>query len=167
MPDYRRNRIAGGTYFFTVNLRDRTSHLLVDQIHALRSAVRRVRAERPFQIHAWVVLPDHLHCIWTLPEGDGDYSTRWRAIKSRFTKAIGTPGTPIWQRRFWERTIRTQTEFNALVDYIHVNPQKHGWVTRVIDWPYSTFHRYVARGVYPKDWAGESIPNLMTGERKN
>ncbi|MGH7047293.1 MAG: REP-associated tyrosine transposase [Stellaceae bacterium] len=101
MPEYRRNRVPGGTFFFTVNLLDRRSDLLVTQIDALREAVRRVRARAPFQIDAWVVLPDHVHCLWTLPENDTDFPGRWRAIKKGFSKAvgIGEPRSPVMIRR--------------------------------------------------------------------
>jgi len=175
MPDYRRNRIPGGTYFFTVNLLERQSHLLVDRIEALREAVRQVRQRRPFHIDAWVVLPDHMHCIWTLPHGDTDYSSRWKAIKIAFAKSMpkteylsavraanGERG--IWQRRFWEHTIRNDEDYAAHVDYVHINPFKHGHVRQVSDWPYSSFHRFVAAGIYPLDWVGE-VADLPFGER--
>ena len=130
MPDYRRNRVPGGTLFFTVNLLDRRSDLLVTQIDALRDAVRRVRARAPFHIDAWVVLPGHMHCLWTLPEGDSDFPGRWRAIKKGFAKSIriGEPRSPvmtsrgergIWQRRYWEHTMRDDRDFAAHMDYTH------------------------------------------------
>jgi putative transposase len=138
MPDYRRNRIPGGTYFFTVNLLERGNTLLVSQISALRDAVRTVRARRPFHIDAWVVLPDHMHAVWTLPADDSDYSGRWRAIKIAFAKALpkterlsparmakGERG--IWRRRFWEHTIRNDEDYAAHVDYVHINPVKPDW----------------------------------------
>ena len=137
MPDYRRNRVPGGTYFFTVNLRDRASDLLTVQIGALREAVRNVRARAPFYIDAWVVLPDHMHCVWTLPEGDLDFPRRWHAIKAAFSKSPPFEGTPtpdmarlgyrgIWQRGYWEHTIRDERDYAAHVDYTHFNPVKHG-----------------------------------------
>ena len=163
---YRRNRIAGGTYFFTVTLRDRTSALLVEQIDHLREAFRETKRTHPFHIEAMVVLPEHLHAIWTLPSGDNDYSGRWRAIKARFTRSLVESGVGIqrnpkgeynlWQRRFWEHTLRDEVDLRRHVEYIHFNPVKHGWVTRVSDWPHSTFHRYVRAGIYPVDWAGDS-----------
>ena len=175
MTDYRRNRVPGGTYFFTVNLLDRRSGLLVEHINLLREAVRAVKRRRPFQIDAWVVLPDHLHAVWTLPEGDADYSGRWRSIKIAFAK--GLPKTErrsavrlnkgergIWQRRFWEHTIRDDADYAAHVDYVHVNPLKHGLVERLADWPYSSFHRAVARGVYHQDWAAAPA-EFSAGER--
>ena len=144
-------------------LLDRRGSLLVDHVEQLREAVRRARAARPFRIDAWVVLPDHMHCVWTLPEGDSDYSTRWRDIKRRFSKSLpkaeilnasrarrGERG--IWQRRFWEHTIINEADYSAHIDYVHLNPVKHGLVTRAIDWPYSSFHRYVAAGMYSENW---------------
>ena len=176
MPDYRRNRVAGGTYFFTVNLLERNLTLLTDHIDALRAAVRKVRARRPFHIDAWVVLPDHLHCVWTLPPGDADYSSRWKAIKITFAKSL--PATErlspvrrskgergIWQRRFWEHTIRDDSDYSAHMDYVHYNPVKHGLVVRVAAWPYSSIHRCVAAGIYPADWGGGLAIDLDCGER--
>jgi putative transposase len=160
---YRRNRVAGGTYFFTVTLRDRSSDVLVRHVGLLRNAFRTVRAERPFAIDAIVILPDHLHAIWTLPEGDADYSGRWRAIKSRFTRNLRLSETPLtadnrgeyrlWQRRFWEHTIRDEVDFQRHVDYIHWNPVKHGLTQYVADWPHSSFHKYVRQGILPHGWA--------------
>ena len=137
MPHYRRLRIPGGTYFFTVNLLNRDTDLLTRHIQALRSAVRATRASRPFHIDAWVVLPDHLHCVWTLPPGDEDFCNRWKAIKTRYVQCI--PATEsrspsrakrgergIWQRRYWEHFIRDEADYARHVDYIHINPVKHG-----------------------------------------
>ena len=132
MPDYRRNRVAGGTYFFTVNLRDRRSDLLVSEIGVLRDAVRETRALRPFHIDAWVVLADHMHCLWTLPPGDADFPFRWRMIKARFSRGVAHPKdrpaslvgkreAGIWQRRYWEHTIRDDQDYAAHMDYIHFN----------------------------------------------
>ncbi|WP_028301580.1 REP-associated tyrosine transposase [Oceanospirillum beijerinckii] len=162
---YRRNYVEGGTYFFTVNLQDRGETLLVDRVDELRESVRWVKRRRPFYIDAWVVLPDHIHAVWTLPEGDADYSSRWREIKKRFSKALpqdelrscvrerkGERG--IWQRRFWEHTIRGDQDFRHHVDYVHYNPIKHGMVNQLKDWPFSSFHRYVVNGVYPTGWHG-------------
>jgi len=176
MPDYRRNRVPGGTYFFTVNLLERSSGLLVAHVAALREAVRAVRARRPFHIEAWVVLPDHMHAVWTLPAEDTDYSDRWKAIKIAFAKALpkterlspvraakGERG--IWQRRFWEHTIRDERDYAAHVDCVHINPVKHGLVAREGDWPYSSFHRYLAEGVYAPDWAGQGVYDIPAGER--
>ena len=171
MPDYRRNRVPGGTYFFTVNLLERNLSLLTDHVDALRAAVRRVRAARPFHIDAWVVLPDHLHCMWTLPPHDADYSARWKAIKIAFAKSV--PATErlsqvrhargergIWQRRFWEHTIRDDRDYSAHMDYVHYNPLKHDLVTNINAWPYSSFHRCVEAGIYPANWCGNSSIEL-------
>lgn len=176
MPDYRRNRVPGGTYFFTVNLLERNRSLLTEHIDLLRGSVRTVRHTRPFHIDAWVVLPDHMHCIWTLPQGDADYASRWKAIKIAFSKALprteplssvrqakGERG--IWQRRYWEHTIRDERDYAAHMDYVHINPVKHGHVARVADWPYSSFHQLVAAGVYTADWAGGEDKLGLTGER--
>ncbi len=178
MPDYRRNRIPGGTYFFTVNLLDRRRRLLVEHVEALRAAVRNVRDKQPFHIDAWVVLPEHLHCLWTLPPGDADYSRRWKAIKTAFAKAVPREESlsevrlarherGIWQRRFWEHTIRDERDYATHMDYIHFNPVKHGWVERVVDWPYSSFHRLVRAGVYSLDWGGVDEAEGVFGERGN
>ena len=164
MPNYRRNRVPGGTYFFTVNLLERRSRLLVEHVDVLRESVRQAKHRMPFHIDAWVVLPEHLHCIWTLPPGDDDYSGRWRAIKKSFSKSIPIDEyrSPvrikrhergIWQRRFWEHTIQGDHDYTTHVDYVHFNPVKHGWVKAAKDWPYSSFHQFVARGLYPEDWA--------------
>jgi putative transposase len=163
MTDYRRNRVPGGTYFFTVNLLDRQSDILVRQVGALRDAVAAARAANRFHIDAWVVLPDHMHCVWTLPDGDTDFSGRWKAIKKAILKSLpaGEHRSPsrvakgergIWQRRFWEHAIRDERDYGAHIDYVHFNPVRHGLVDHVATWPYSSFHRYVERGVYPADW---------------
>jgi putative transposase len=166
MVQYRRNYIEGGTYFFTVALRDRKAATLVERIEELREAVRSVKREKAFRIDAWVVLPDHLHAIWSLPRGDADFSGRWRAIKARFTRAVIRAGVAaqgnntgeynLWQRRFWEHTIRDERDYARHVDYIHYNPVKHRLVNQARDWPHSTFHRYVSMAVYSKDW-GERV----------
>jgi putative transposase len=166
MVRYRRNRLAGGTYFFTLTLADRRSRQLTEHIDLLRSAVRTVRKTRPFVIDAIVVLPDHLHIMMTLPDGDLDFSTRLSLIKRRFTDGLARSNIPItrlangerslWQRRFWEHTTRDEGDFARHVDYIHFNPVKHGLVTRVRDWPYSSFHRYVRVGLLPDHWGGDA-----------
>jgi putative transposase len=175
MPNYRRHQVPGATYFFTVNLHDRREDLLVAQIDTLRAVVRDVKRRQPFHIDAWVVLPEHMHCLWTLPEGDTNYSTRWKNIKARFARAqpateyrtptrIRRDERGIWQRRFWEHTIRDEADYAAHVDYVHYNPVKHGLVKTVAEWPYSTFHHYVAMGIYQPDWGGGD--NLIeAGER--
>ncbi len=167
MARYRRNFVPGGSYFFTVNLAERRLRLLTERVGALRAAFRYARSAHPFAIEAIVVLPDHLHAIWTLPEHDTDYSTRWRLIKAAFSRSLprgerisasraakGERG--VWQRRYWEHTLRDERDFTRHMDYIHFNPVKHGFVRRVADWPYSSFHRMVRLGVYPEDWAGDS-----------
>jgi len=171
MSTYRRARILGGSYFFTVTLEDRSSSLLVDQIDALRLAFSSTQNELPFRIDAIVVLPDHLHCIWTLPDGDSDFSSRWQRIKGRFSRACpsGEEITAsrarkrergIWHRRYWEHVLRDERDFATHVDYIHFNPVKHAHVGRAIDWPHSSFHRYVRQGTLPGDWGGEVEPQI-------
>ena len=163
MPRYIRAHLPGGTFFFTVALLDRRRRLLTERIDALRKAFASVQARNPFTIDAAVILPDHLHCIWTLPAGDADFSGRWHAIKSEFsrsfskgeslsTRRIAKGERGIWQRRFWEHTIRDDEDYARHMDYIHYNPVKHGHARRVADWPFSTFHRCVERGIYAPDW---------------
>lgn len=175
MTNYRRNFIVGGSYFFTVTLADRSSRLLVEKINLLKEAIRGVKAENPFDTVAMVVMPEHLHCIWTLPPDDADYSTRWKMIKARFSREIpkvekrsksrmSKDERGIWQRRFWEHTIRDEVDYQRHMDYIHFNPVKHGYVSRVADWPYSTFHRCVRDGWYPADWGGEIEQDAGFGE---
>ena len=160
MSNYRRLRIPGGCYFFTVNLAERRTDLLVRHIDALREAMREVRRGRPFRIDAFVVLPDHLHAIWTLPEGDDDFATRWMLIKTGFSRHVPaderrSPSRRrrdergIWQRRYWEHAIRDDGDFAAHVDYVHFNPVKHGFVVDPSGWPYSTVHRHVRAGDRP------------------
>ncbi len=158
MSRYLRPRVPGASVFFTVTLTDRRSRLLVQEVAALRDAVRATRAERPFQIDAWVVLPDHLHALWTMPEDDADYSTRWRLIKTRFSRRLPVgPLRPshearqergLWQRRFWERHIRNEADFAAHLRYCWGNPVKHGLVEKPEDWPYSSVHRDIRSGRY-------------------
>ena len=157
MSRYRRPHLSGAPIFFTVALAERGSRRLIDHIEELRNAVRATRAERPFGIEAWVVLPDHLHSIWQLPEGDSDYSTRWRLIKSRFSRAVPTGPLRdshiqrnergIWQRRFWEHHIRNDEDFAAHMRYCWFNPVKHGLVAQPEDWPHSSFHRDKTAGM--------------------
>jgi putative transposase len=174
MSSYRRVFIPGGCYFFTVNLLDRRGNLLVTQIQYLRHAVRQVRVRRPFQIDAWVILPDHLHCVWTLPPDDADYATRWKEIKALFSRSLPKTETVskaraqqgergIWQHRYWEHAIRNERDHVSHIDYCYINPFKHGLVEKVRDWPYSTFHRDVKKGIYSENWACES-PDIEAGE---
>lgn len=165
---YRRANTPGGTYFFTVNLADRSGDLLTQRIDTLRLVFRRVKDKRPFRIDAIVVLPDHLHAIWTLPEGDSDFAVRWALIKSGFSRALpagekvgsgreGKGERGIWQRRYWEHQIRDDRDMQRHVEYVHFNPVKHGHVKRASDWSYSSIHRYIERGVYDLSWA--AAPN--------
>ena len=166
MPRYVRAYVPGGTFFFTVALLERNRHLLVEHIDLLRRSFLQVRRLRPFHIDAIVVLPDHLHCVWTLPPGDADFSTRWRRIKGLFAQGIPSgerlserrrlkSERGIWQRRFWEHAVRDENDLRRHIDYIHFNPVKHGHAQYVADWPHSTFHRYVREGIYSVDWAAE------------
>jgi putative transposase len=175
MVRYRRNFVPGGTFFFTVTLADRRASTLVENIGLLRQAFRTTRRERPFSIDAVVILPDHLHIVMTLPLDDADFPARWKRIKSLFTRYVVGHGLnyqrnrrgefALWQRRFWEHTIRDEADLTRHIDYIHYNPIKHGLVAQVSDWPHSSFHRYVKLGVLPKDWGGIVESNLRFGER--
>ena len=173
MPQYRRTRIPGGVYFFTVVTFGRKP-ILTDQTprEILHTAWVKTKQCLPFQTEALCLLPDHLHCIWRLPEGDADFSMRWKEIKRFFTlgylKHNGTGGTrnasrrkkgeaAIWQRRFWEHVIRDEEDFNNHVAYIHFNPGKHGLVKQASDWPWSSFHRYVELGWVDPDWGGVDV----------
>jgi putative transposase len=167
MTNYRRYFVPGGSYFFTVNLAERRLRLLTEHINALRASFRYARVRHPFAIDAIVVLPDHLHAIWTLPDGDKDFPLRWRLIKASFSRILpqgerisrsrsSKAERGIWQRRYWEHMLRDEDDFARHADYIHFNPVKHGYVPRVLDWPYSSFHRLVQLDVYPQDWAGGS-----------
>jgi len=159
MGNYRRNLLPGGTYFFTVNLEDRRQRLLIDNVDLLRTAFREVRKRHPFAIEAIVVLPEHLHTVWTLPEGDDDFAMRWRLIKSTFSRALPLEQPTsasrvlknersIWQRRYWEHTLRDENDFERHLDCIHFNPVKHGQVQRPEDWPYSSIHRWIRLRAY-------------------
>jgi putative transposase len=169
---YRRNLVPGGSYFFTVALANRRSSTLVEHMDSLRKAFDLARREQPFEIDAIVVLPEHLHTTMTLPPGDSDLPGRLRRLKSFFTSAVNKSGAQIardsrgefqlWQRRFCEHTIRDDADPERHVDYIHYNPVKHGLVSRVADWPYSSFHRYVREGILPDDWVG-SVDELDRG----
>ncbi|UOO75904.1 transposase [Neisseria sp. Dent CA1/247] len=152
---YRRYYRAGGTYFFTVVANKRQPILTQDAVRlALREAVLAVREKYPFEIAAWVLMPDHLHTIWHLPENDADFSERWRQIKRHSQYLIGAD-TRLWQKRFWEHAIRDEADFVRHFDYVHFNPVKHRHVPKVSDWPFSTFHRYVKQGLYPQNWGGD------------
>jgi putative transposase len=175
MPNYRRALVPGGCWFFTVNLLERQRTLLVDCVDLLRDSIARTRRKYPFEIDAFVVLPNHMHAIWTLPLGDTDFSTRWRLIKTAFAKSLpkqerlsavrkARNERGIWQRRFWEHMIRNEADFARHVEYCYINPVKHGLVARVRDWPHSSFHRDVERGIFPLDWAGDVEASGEFGE---
>ena len=175
MSRYRRLKIEGGAFFFTLTLADRGSNLLVRHIERLRSAYAEVEKRHPFETVAICILPDHIHALWQLPEGDADYASRWNLFKSGFSRGFPADQTRslskiakrekgIWQRRYWEHAIRDERDFERHVDYIHYNPVKHRLVTRVADWPFSSFHRYVAQGLLPGDWAGDAKLSGRFGE---
>jgi putative transposase len=170
MSRYRRAYIEGGTFFFTVTLANRSSDMLVRHIDRFRRIYDSVEERYPFETIAICVLPDHLHALWSLPQGDADFSLRWSLIKSGFSR--GLPGNMprtsskiarrergIRARRYWEHAIRNHADLERHIDYIHFNPVRHGHVSQVCDWPHSSFHRYVAHGVLPQDWGGQ-IPNI-------
>jgi putative transposase len=171
MRTYKRARLTGVQYFFTVNLAERQNNdQLTRHVDHLRAAFRQTRNDHPFNIDAIVILPEHLHCIWTLPPGDDDYSTRWRLIKARFSMSLTADETisesrkrkgerGIWQRRYWEHCIRNERDYHNHLDYIHYNPVKHGYVQAAKDWPYSSFQQWVKRGMYPENWAAS--PNIQ------
>jgi putative transposase len=166
MSRYRRAKIAGGIFFFTVALADRSSDLLVREVDRLRRSYRTMQERLPFETVAICILPDHLHAVWQLPDEDVDFALRWNLFKSSFSRGLSAVPTRskskitkrekgIWQRRYWEHAIRDDADFERHVDYIHYNPVKHGLVARVADWPHSSFHRYVEQGVLPKNWGGD------------
>lgn len=181
MPNYRRAAVAGGSYFFTlVSLHRRPILTEPDIRAALREAITQVRLIQPFRIDGWVLLPDHMHAIWTLPDGDADFANRWRLIKGQVTQVCGLGylepsllttrrkakgcGT-LRQHRYWEHLIRDDRDFQRHLDYLHWNPVKHGLVPCVSAWPWSSFHRYVAQGDYPADWGGTGIGDVgIAGE---
>ena len=184
MPKYRRLRTPGGTYFFTVVTHERKRILCKNVARqALRAAIEEVRTRYPFRVEAWVLLPDHLHCVWSLPEGDHDYSKRWGMIKAGFTKRVHKAGWTaaaegfeadsrvkhrdafVWQRRFWEHQIRGQEDFNRHCDYIHYNPVKHGLVDDPRKWEYSTVHAFIWNVLYEEDWRVDSKRGAGDGDR--
>ena len=172
---YRRANVPGASYFFTVVIHERRP-IFNDPgtISLFEAGLDRIKARHPFHVDALVILPDHIHTIWTLPEGDSDFSTRWRLVKEAFTKpfvrAIGPlPRNAsrcskceqsIWQSRFWEHVIRDEADFAAHVDYIHFNPVRHGLAKAARDWPYSSFSAWVERGVYEPHWGSDEMPPL-------
>jgi putative transposase len=172
---YRRANLTGGTYFFTL-VTERRRPLFREQeaVTQLLQSVETVRLRHPFEMDAYVVLPDHLHTLWTLPEGDAKFSTRWRLIKEAFTRAyLKTHAAPernasrfakgeqaIWQRRFWEHTIRDEADFAAHLNYIHLNPVHHGLVSAPRDWPHSSFLAWVTCEAYDVTWGSDAVPEL-------
>jgi putative transposase len=174
---YRRAQIPGATYFFTVNLANRKLSLLVDYIEFLKESIRDVKTRHPFEILAMVVLPDHLHTVWTLPPNGANFATRWALIKAGFSRRLPKgerisqsrrmkSERGIWQRRFWEHVIRNDDDLLRHIDYIHYNPVKHGYVERAVDWPHSSIHRFIREGVVTADWAVDtSASNGGWGER--
>lgn len=173
MPNYIRPHITGPQIFFTVALAQRGSDLLVSKIDDLRLAVRMTQNNRPFRIDAMVVLPDHLHAVWTLPPHDRDFMTRWGSIKALFSMRqdagvqrcshIRRREKAIWQRRYWEHHIRDEGDFNAHLRYCWGNPVKHGLVERPVEWPFSSLHRDIRRGLVGPEWLGTS-PDGKFGE---
>ena len=168
---YRRAFTPGGSFFFTlVTHQRRPVFISGETVEVLRNAFRAVRASRPFEIDAIVVMPDHLHCIWTLPPSDADFSTRWRLVKTWFTKHCEPTQRPmpsptqqarraqaIWQQRYWEHRLRDEADVAHHVDYIHYNPVKHGLAASPMDWPYSSFQRHVQAGIYPANWGQNAV----------
>ncbi len=163
---YRRSRTKGATFFFTVVTHNRRPILCLEcNVSLLRKAFEDVMSRNPFTVEAFVLLPDHLHC---LPENDNDFSNRWRQIKGYFSRncrdefkgrlSVGHKSKgeqAVWQRRFWEHQIRDDRDLIRHIEYIHFNPVKHGLVKSPIAWPHSTFHRYVKHGIYHRDWGAD------------
>ncbi len=177
MPNYRRYRIEGGTYFFTVKTENNFPLFQTNKnVHLLGEIIRETKRKWPFEIDAIVLLPDHLHTLWTLPRADADYSKRWAWLKREFTMRYLASGgheqgrsnskcknrrRGVWQRRFWEHMIRDEDDFDAHFDYIHWNPVKHRYVHHPCLWKHSSFHRWVKCGVYPSDWGGNGAPDTI------
>jgi putative transposase len=176
VPEFRRWYVPGGMYYFSVVTYRRAPIFQERKARAdFAEAIRQTRRERPFQIFAMVLLHDHLHCVWTLPPGDDGYSTRWKRLKAEFTSRwLGSGGVEqprsrsrvkkgergVWQRRFWEHVIRDEDDLAHCCDYIHFNPVKHGYVSRPVDWRFSSFHRFVKSGDYAPDWGRTEPPGL-------
>jgi putative transposase len=176
MSNYKRWFVPGGMYFFTLATYARRPILTTEQgRNILRNAILEIRHSRPFNLFATVLLPDHWHMVMSLPVGDSDYATRLKRIKENFTQNWRRLGLPeanvsqskrrrgergIWQPRFWEHTITDETDLEGCVDYIHWNPRKHNLVSRVRDWQWSSFHRFVLAGQYSIDWGGEEPKSI-------
>jgi putative transposase len=187
--DYRRTFVPGGTYFFTIVTYQRRKIFTEECVVALlRQALRAVQVRNPFQVEAAVILPDHFHMIWRLPENDSDFPTRpvrlrsgmfqWRLIKSHFTHhwevATDIPASSsrrikgeraVWQRRYWEHLIRDEDDMRRHVEYIHYNPVKHRLVQAPVEWKYSSFHTYVKEGLYTVDWGNEASFEIVLDSR--
>jgi putative transposase len=179
MTDYRDNRVPGGTFFFTVRLLDRESTLLTDHFSAFGEAMRQARSRKPFHVDAWVVLPDHAHAIWTLPPGDHDCATRWRAVKIAFSKALNKACQPtdelakarlasagdggIWERHYRDYRVGDDAEYDALVDYVHSDPLRHGFCEHPEEWQWSSLHRFLAAGFTPPALASVPPPWMRPG----
>ena len=168
MSRYRRAKLEGGAFFFTLTLADRSSDLLIREIDRSRRAYQTVQQKRPCETVAICVLPDHLHAVWLLPNGDADFSSRWSIFKTNFSRGLPASKSRsasktkrrekgIWQRRFGKHTIRDDADLQRHIDYIHYNRVKHRLVSRVVDWPHSSFHRYVAQNLLPADWGGDAM----------
>ncbi|GLK92123.1 REP-associated tyrosine transposase [Pseudomonas turukhanskensis] len=175
MSSYRRPHHAAGLYFFTLVTANRRPVLIDPGLRrALHDAIAAVRQRYPFTIHAWVLLPDHLHCIWELPKNDTDFSKRWSLIKAQVSQRYrAAPNNSskqrrhelgLWQRRFWEHRVRDDEDYRRHMDYVHWNPVKHGLARTVAEWPWSSFHRLVRDGVYPRDWGTGDQPGQEFGE---
>lgn len=187
MTHYRDNRVPGGTFFFTVRLLDRGSTLLTDHFSAFGEAMRQARIRKPFHVDAWVVLPDHAHAIWTLPPGDHDCASRWRAVKIAFSKALnkaclpggtrtradaGTGDGTIWERHYRDYRIGDDDDYASLIDYVHSNPMRHGLCEDPADWQWSSLHRFVAAGftppalpLAPPSWMRPAVAPLRRAHR--
>jgi putative transposase len=178
MSEYRRAYVPGGTYFFTVVTFKRDQILTTELARScLHTAWEHVQRYHPFRAEAVCLLPDHLHCIWTLPANDVDFSRRWRIMKGIFSKQYLVAGgreairnssrkrkgeAALWQRRFWEHWIQDEEDFQKHFDYIHFNPVRHGHVNEPVKWPWSSFHRHVSLGRYDLNW-GSQEPESIKG----
>lgn len=167
MSDYQRVYESGASYFFTVVTHQRRPIFASrSNVERLRDAFQFVRSKRPFTVEAIVVLPDHVHCIWTMSQ-DPDFSLRWQMIKTYFSRfSMPEPDSRtrkrVWQPRFWEHQIRDHEDYRRHLHYIHFNPVKHGYVPKPADWPYSSFGKFVRLGWYEQDW-GTAQPELIAG----
>jgi len=175
LAEYHRVYQKGGMYFFTlVTFQRRPIFNDAAAIKLLENTIRSVQVKYPFEIVAFVILLDHLHYVWTLPEDESNFSIRWKYIKSSFTKEYlkgrridvsesmrkkGEKG--VWQRRFWEHLIRDQDDLNLHLDYIHYNPVKHGLVCSPGEWEYSSFSSFVKGGYYTEDWGGDVKKDVL------